>query len=168
MAWGAYCFFSVRAGSQWFQCVYCILIVCRFIMVQPYSTTSFLDQTNIGADETFIIHFQTWTKQDFPGNSEAKRNHCFGWLFANMGIIFQGKAMGFPPSLGSPWQVVRASTTGPRPMSPAFGSQCLGPCHGDPRSHGFIGWRCWWSWWMKDTLGPLGEHSEEAMALIFF
>ena len=66
VAWGAYCFFLVGAGSQWFQCVYCILIVCRFIMVQPYSTISFLDETNIGADETFIFTSRLGQSKTFP------------------------------------------------------------------------------------------------------
>jgi hypothetical protein len=59
-------FFLVGAGSQWFQCVYCILIVCRFIMVQPYSTISFLDETNIGADETFIFTSRLGQSKTFP------------------------------------------------------------------------------------------------------
>ena len=59
-------FFLVGAGSQWFQRVYCILIVCRFIMVQPYSTISFLDETNIGADETFIFTSRLGQSKTFP------------------------------------------------------------------------------------------------------
>ena len=110
-------FFSVRAGSQWFQCVYCILIVCRFIMVQPYSTTSFLDQTNIGADETFIFTSRLGQSKTFPETRKPKEITVLVDCSPTWGSFSKGKPWVFHRLLGP-----RDRLSGP----PRLG---LGQCH---------------------------------------